>query len=311
MASIRGKLVIKFIYRFVNANPERKSDLVKLLKNFQGKPTKYKPPEGYTLEKFEAEGIPMEMFKKEGTTPKNAVFIIHGGAFIGELCDTYRKDYVKYSQAAGDAAVFNINYRTAPEYTFPAAHDDAIKGWRKILSMGFDPKNILLVGDSAGGNLVLSTTLKLRDSGEALPRAVVAMSPWADLAVTGQSYFDNYNKDPMFGNKKGKASPELIEKFINGSIFVYCGDADRKNPYLSPVFGEYHGFPPVHISVGSHELLYDESITIYNKINQSGGSATLHVGKEMFHVFPLLHPIIPESKLAWKDIIEFIEKQFS
>lgn len=305
MLSIRGRIALTVVKAVLNVNPDKNDHVIKSMKDFT-KMGSFRMPKGYVMEKLSADGVPIELFKKKDENPEKLIYIIHGGAFIGGMSNMYRKNCLPYSKAGHGAAVVNIDYRTAPDHEYPAAHDDVMKGWDFILRMGYKPENIILVGDSAGGNLTLSLLLKLRDEGRAMPGAAVVMSPWADLTASGASYRKNYNVDPMFGVKKDVPSDEKIEKLLAADIYCYCKNADRRDPYVSPVFGDYHGMPPMFVCVGSTELLLDDSLTVVQKIKDAGGDVELQIGERMFHVYPMMHAVIPEAKKTWTEILEFI-----
>lgn len=200
--------------------------------------------------------------------------------------------------------MLSVDYRTAPEYTFPAALEDALKAWDWLLQKGYKEENIIIAGDSAGGNLALALTLKLRDADRPLPKALVLMSPWADMANQGPSHTHNQNKDPIFGNSKG------IVNNVDGKSNPYAADNDVFNPYLSPVYAEYHDFPDMLIQVGTYEILESDSETIHQKALAKGVNVTLSKYEGMFHDFQLAGMLLPESRQAWKEVKEFIHSQF-
>ncbi len=149
--------------------------------------------------------------------------------------------------AAAAARIAAVQYRLAPEHPFPAALDDALASWRGLLEAGADPRRAVFMGDSAGGGLVLALALRARDKGENLPAAIVAMSPWTDLAVTGASVRRNARADPMMN---ADDVPHLASRYLDG--------ADPRHPYASPLYGDPSGLPPTLIQVGGDEVLLDE-----------------------------------------------------
>ncbi len=271
-------------------------------KEFALKPSKWKAPRGYTLTKFSIDGLPAEFLEK-GKGSDTVILQFHGGAYIIGLMDNYRTLAVRYSRLSKGASVLTIDYRVAPENVFPAALIDALKAWNWLMSKGYKPENIVVVGDSAGGNLVLAMTAKLRDEGKALPGALVCMSPWTDLAMEGESYKYNIYKDPMFGIKKKDIIPEG-----NKNIVAYAGNTDLHDKYLSPVYGEFNDFPRMLIQVGTHEMLESDAIRVHEKAMSAGVKTTLTRYEGMFHVFQIFGNF-PESKRAWKEITEFINQE--
>ena len=142
----------------------------------------------------------------------------------------------------------------------------------------------------------MALAMYLRDNRLPLPGGIITMSPWADMTNSGASYTDNYETDPLFGNS------------IDNMLFhsSYIGDADPKNPYLSPLFGDFQGFPPVLMQVGSYEVLLSDTLGVADKLKQAGVRRRLSVYEGMFHVFQMGMDLIPESREAWNEVEEFL-----
>lgn len=180
--------------------------------------------------------IHMRQFEMELLTPKAAdngevVLQLHGGGYIAKIRNAYRDFAVRYSKI-DQYRVLSVDYRVAPQHPYPAAFQDALEAYRWLLYSGFSGDRIILAGDSAGGGLVLALAMYLRDQSMPLPKKLVMMSPWTDLTASGPSYQENYENDPLFGNTR--------ESMIyNGE---YAGKQDPKLPYISPLFGDFHGF---------------------------------------------------------------------
>ena len=309
MMKLRDKIAV-FLARRINLNPEKSDDSVKRIKLYEkrAKLGVYKLKRGFERTDYEVNGVPLELYKRKGSESKKLIFIVHGGAFILGLINIYRNLHAKISDAANGAAVAVIDYRTAPDYLYPTAHDDVRAGWEFLKHLGYNPCDIVLMGDSSGGNLVLSLLLKLRDEDKAMPAAAVLISPWTDLLATGASYKSNYTCDAIFGRKKGVLDESIIQKLLESGIFAYAGSADRGDPYLSPVLGEYHGMPPMLMTAGSHEMLLDDTLTVSKKIKAAGGDVKVIVGEGMFHVYPLLHSISPTAKKTFNAILIFLRE---
>ena len=306
MASLIAKIATKIVKKYMNFNPEENPNLLDKMK-YRNLMIGFRVPKGYELRKFEIDGIPTEILKKIDSSNKKAIYLLHGGGYIMGLNNIYRNTAYKYSMAAGGADVILIEYRLAPEHTFPAALEDALKGWEWMIENGYKEEDIIVIGDSAGGNLTLSLTLKLKELKKKLPKALVLISPWTDMTASGKSYFENYNKDAMFGSRY-EIKEDMVDKMLNSPIYSYCGDHDRKDPLLSPIFGDYKDFPPTFITVGSHEMLLDDSKVVAEKIEKAGGDVFLHIDEGMFHVYPMADKLMPESKRAMQKILEFIKK---
>ncbi len=242
----------------------------------------------------------MEMVRSVGREPQNLIIQFHGGAYIHGYSDTYRRSACKFLDLAQATAVLSLDYRLAPVHPFPAALEDAIAAYEYALSAGFPPERIIFTGDSAGGGLALALGLYLRDHQQPLPKAIITMSAWTDLALEGESYLRNKPLDPMLGEKI-----DLLD--IDG----YVGNADVRNPYVSPAYGDYTGFPPLMLHVGSYEVLESDTLTVAKKAAAAGVSVEATIYRGMFHVFQLAFGLIPEAKKAWREIAAFINRQLS
>lgn len=309
MASLRGRFFTSVIKKYFSINPEICKDPVAKLQRLN-KNSVYGGPKGFNKRVIPLENAAIEMYECRKNQNKFLVYYLHGGAYIQNLSDLYRLRIRKYSRIARNADVALLDYRLAPEYVFPSALEDALDGWQKLIDEGYLPENILVGGDSAGGNLALAMCLKLKDSGRELPRGLMLFSPWTDMTGSGSSYETNFNLDPMFGGDSA-LSGDQIRAFQSFGVYAFCLDADRMSPYVSPVFGDYEGFPPSIITVGSHELLYSDSLTVYEKMKKAGVDCSLVVGEGMFHVYALFGKLIPEAEFAMKQVADFADKLFS
>jgi acetyl esterase/lipase len=191
--------------------------------------------------------------------------------------------------------ILQFNHRLAPEHPFPAALEDSLAAYRWLLAQGVSNSNIMIVGESAGGGLCLATLLALRDQGAPLPAAAVAISPWTDLTLSGES---RRTKADVCLSPKGMA--EVCTKY-------YLGSHNPENPWISPLFGDLHGLPPILINVGADDTLLDDSLRFAEKANAAGVDITLRVGEGMVHCYPLLAPLFPEATQAMDEICMFIK----
>ncbi len=185
----------------------------------------------------------------------------------------------------------------APEEPYPAALEDAFEAYQWLLKEGYESSQIILAGDSAGGGLALALTMYLKDNGIPLPCGIIAMSPWTDMTASGESYESNYHLDPLFGNTK--------DSLIYNRD--YLGLEDPKNPYVSPLFGDFTGFPPMLIQAGSYEMLLSDSALVAEKAKKQGVKVRFSVYEGMFHVFQMAMFLMPESKKAWREAGRFLE----
>ena len=223
------------------------------------------------------------------------IYYLHGGGYVSGSAKSCRPITATLSRCL-KARIFALDYRLAPEHRFPAAFDDALAGYRWLISTGIDPRLIAVVGDSAGGGLALALTMKLRDGGEALPGSVVCMSPWTDMAGTGRSVIANSERDPMF-------SADDIERYAS----AYLGAESRQTPLASPLYGEFAGLPPLLTHVGESEVLLDDARNAHDKMLAAGGVSELRIFKGVPHGWQFGTPFVPEARESLREIAEFIE----
>ena len=144
----------------------------------------------------------------------------------------------------------------------------------------------------------MALCMYLKDHGRTLPAGIIAMSPWTDLTASGPSYDENYEKDPLFGNTR--------DSLIYNRDYV--GENDPTDPYISPLFGDYEGFPPMLIQVGSIEMLLSDSELVAQKAKKAGVPVKLTIYEGMFHIFQMAMKLLPESQAAWTEIGKFLEE---
>lgn len=221
---------------------------------------------------------------------------LHGGGYIGAMRNIYRSFAGLYNELGKGINVFTPDYRVAPECPYPAALEDAVSAYQWLLASGYSANKIVVAGDSAGGGLAAALCLYLKDHGIELPEGLILMSPWTDLTASGESYETNFTLDPLFGNTRDSMIYNMD----------YAGEEDPRNPYISPLFGSFEGFPPMLIQVGSIEMLLSDSVSLAKKAKEAGVKVRLSVYEEMFHVFQMAELMLPESKQAWEEVGKFL-----
>ena len=315
MASFKSKLIIfsiqnrnLFKFRFKRDRITRETSTVLLRKQFEDGAKKFGTvPAGIQVSPVRipglADGLSAEWIHPAGSSnlpgkSDKAIFYTHGGGYVTGNCVDHRMHVAKFVQATGIGALL-YDYRLAPEHPFPAAMEDTLTSYRWLLDMGVAPNNIVIVGESAGGGLCLASLLAIRDSKLPLPAAGIAFSPWTDLTCSGTSYKTNALRD---------ISTLGSWETWNG---YYAGSNDLKNSWISPLFGDLAGLPPVMIQVGDHEILLDDSIRFAEKAKAAGVEVSLHVWEGMVHCFPLLAPMFPEATQAWDETINYIKDQLN
>lgn len=218
---------------------------------------------------------------------------LHGGAYvsggllqcrflIGPIC------------ALCGAPALTFSYRLAPQFPYPAQLEDALTAYHYLIDQGFASQRIVLVGESAGGNLALSLTRRLRDEGSPLPAGLVLMSPWTDLAQRGESYQTLRDVDATLNPQ------ELMDDALQ-----FAGSAERlTDPEISPLYADFHGFPPVEIHCGTHEILLSDAESLENNLLRDGVKAHLIRWEGMCHVFQAFG--FEESRASNAQIAAFI-----
>lgn len=208
-------------------------------------------------------------------TKKNIILYCHGGGYSTGSSIYARTLTTKFATSTS-LDVFCFDYRLAPEHPYPAALEDAMKAWNYLLLQGYGADEIIVAGDSAGGNLALALTQKLKQEGRFLPKGIVLMSPWTDLLSTGKSHQTRKEADPVLN------APYLDEMIRN-----YATGQDLKNPLISPLYGELNDFPPTYIQVGDCEILLNDSTMLHKKMVKENVSVKMDVYKDMWHVFQM------------------------
>lgn len=221
------------------------------------------------------------------------ILYLHGGGYVlGDI--DYAKGFGTTLSALANIKVFCAAYRLAPEFPFPAALDDALVAYKYLLDSGYSANQIILCGESAGGGLILSLTLKLKELSLPLPSGIIAISPWCDLTLSGNSFITNKVKDPL-----------LTKERLSYYASIYS--SDTSNPFVSPLLGELSSFPSTLIFAGSDEILLDDSVMLHKKLINSGNISKLFVANEMWHAYILYG--VKEAKRDLKIITEFIKEK--
>jgi epsilon-lactone hydrolase len=243
-------------------------------------------PAGATVEPVDANGVPAEWVAASGVTGRRVLLYLHGGGYqIGSPATLRRM--VTLLSAPAAARVLSVDYRLAPEHPFPAAVDDAVAAYRWLLAGGTAPATVALAGDSSGGGLALATLVALRDAGEPMPAAAFAISPWTDLALTGESLRTRAAVEVML-------QPDGIPE----TAALYLAGADPRHPYASPLYADLRGLPPVLIHVGDAEVVLDDSTRFAARAREAGVDVTLEVWDEMPHVWHAFAGLLPEADQA-------------
>lgn len=246
-------------------------------------------PKDLTIEEIDINGMYGEWIRPDRPHNKRRVILYcHGGGYTTGSCSYSRTVTYKLSQATS-MDLFSFNYRLAPEAIYPAQLNDALAAWDYLMLLGYGAKDVILIGDSAGGNLALSLTLKLKESERILPGAIVLFSPWTDMTMSGKSYSNKKKLDPVLTREYISL---CVSRCIYGAESIpKKADTDEypslDNPLVSPLLGDHTGFPPVYIQVGTNEILYSDSEALYKKLLSQNVRVQFDSFKGMWHVFQM------------------------
>ena len=249
-------------------------------------------PDGVARRPVSADGVPCDWLIPENSTGDRVLLYLHGGGFVyGQTSPHLEMD--AYLAHKIGARVLMVDYRLAPAHPFPAALDDCVTAYRWLHKQATPAPRIAIAGDSAGGNLAITTMMKLRDSGEQLPVAGALLSPVADLSLEDNTA-DPYN-DPLL--------PAKAMKMYKRS---YVAEHDPRDPLISPVFGDWHGLPPLLIHAGEDEILRSDAEQVENLARAAGVDVRLEVYPRMWHVWQIMMAM-PQSIQSLDDIAGFLK----
>jgi acetyl esterase/lipase len=264
-------------------------------------PEKLSFPFSVSFTPVNAGGIPAQFVQAGGATNKRVLLYLHGGGFISSASEQHYFFTARLSQRTG-TSVLMPQYRLAPEHPFPAGLQDCVMAYRWLRSQGFAASQIVIAGESTGGNLTLATALALRESGEELPAALVAISAPFDLATVGP--------DPLLG----KLVPVAYNSYTNH------GAIDASNPLVSPLYANVGGLPPTFLLAGTEEWMRRDTMLMAERMRRAGVEVKLEIWPGMWHAFPLFlstdtvmteNGVFPEARLAIEHIVKFIRQHQS
>ena len=223
---------------------------------------------------------------------RRVILYCHGGGYTSGNLGYSRPLASKLTNATGWETLC-FEYRLAPEHPFPAAVDDARRAWDYLMYLGYGARDVVVAGDSAGGNLALVLCHQLKQAGRQLPGRLVLMSPWTDMTASGRSY-----------TQRAAMDPTITLDYIHAVREVYAGGNELTSPLLSPLFGDFRGFPPTLVQVGSNEILYSDSLRLRERMQAAGVHCQLEVWEDMWHVFQMVP--IRKAALAMEHIGQFL-----
>jgi acetyl esterase/lipase len=251
-----------------------------------------------TVESFDLAGLPVEKITPRGAPSDKVLLYLHGGGHIFGSIKSHRH-FVSRLAVAANVTAFHIDYRLAPEHPYPAAVEDALKAYQHILGLGISPEDLIVGGESAGGNLAAALLLTVKETRLPQPGGLYLLSPWLDMTTTAESY-----------ERVGARDPMITRAGIIGVAAAYLG-GQKDNPIASPVRADPSGLPPMLIQVGSEEVLLSDSLTFASNAAMTGIDVKLHVGAGMPHAWPLFHFYLPSALEAIDEAGEWMRQRLS
>jgi acetyl esterase/lipase len=247
-------------------------------------------PEGTIIKRESNKNLLVEWINNETSDKSNIILYFHGGGFTQGSCITHRK-LVSHIVRIVNLPIVIHEYPLAPENPYPAAlaYSEQVYLW--LLEKGYKADNIYFGGDSSGCGLALSLMMQLKSKDYVLPKGAFLLSPMLDFTLSGNSIKTFVNLDPL-----------LFEEDLKMSVKYYCSNESPDNPYISPILGEFKGFPPLLIQVGSDEILLDDSKRLYDKAKSCGVNVQLDIWDEMWHVFQGWVGEVPEAEKSLEKI---------
>lgn len=253
-------------------------------------------PPNVDVQRITLNDLPAEWLRPPGVKDDRVVLYLHGGGYTMGSCNTHRALGTRLAIAA-QTPVLLIDYRLAPEHPFPAALEDALATYRWLIDLESPARPIALAGDSAGGGLAVAASIALRDQGESLPTVIACMSPWADLAVQGESMVTRAKADPLISRESSLLHAGL-----------YVAQADPYSPLVSPIYADLRGLPPLLIQVGDREVLLSDAVRLAEQARRAGVATTLEVWDGMWHDWQAYAGYVPEAQQAINRAGAFIDQ---
>ncbi len=243
-------------------------------------------PWGVHFKPFHIDGLRAEWLIPTKADKTKVLLYLHGGGYALGSSHTHRSMVGQIAKLTGLPALL-IGYRKIPESPFPAALEDAVMAYQWLLNEGYDARDIVVGGDSAGGGLAVSMQIALKNKSVPLPSGTICLSPWTDLAVTGESVEKNAHKDPLVRVDKMRKWGEM-----------YAAHRLLTNPLISPLYGDLRGLSPILIQVSKDEVLYDDALRLADAARKAGVEVTLQEWDGLIHWWHIFWRMLPEAEEA-------------
>ncbi|SDZ01410.1 Acetyl esterase/lipase [Geodermatophilus africanus] len=283
------------VQMFVEATPPVGAPIEEWRAGFEAMAAQFEIAADADIQEIDAAGVPGKTVRAPGAREDRVILHFHSGGYVQGSSLSYRNFAYRLSAATG-ATVVVPDYRLAPEHPFPAPVEDAQTVYAWALKT-WEPAQIVISGDSAGGGLAMATLLALRDSGQPMPAAAFAISPLLDLAGESPSMQSNDGKDPL-----------IDQNMVVEMGKVYIGDIDpHEHPYCSALWGKHHDLPPLLLLASNSEVLRDDSVRLAESVKAAGGSAELSLPDGMVHIWTLF-PFLEQAAASLEVIGGFVKR---
>jgi monoterpene epsilon-lactone hydrolase len=293
MASWQSRFVRMYL-RYLKATTDWEAPVEKLRKDTDQGGRFGSLPKSIQTQRVSVEHMTAEWYIPPTANQTTAMLYLHGGGFATGSIKSHGATVGRIAEA-GSIRTLLIEYRLAPDFSYPAALQDTVLAYRWLMQNGF--QQILISADSAGCALALAAVMALREEKLPLPAQLVLLSPLIDLAATGESVKTNAKRDPWLKED----SKAIFKHYLAGN--------DPRNPLISPLYGDFSGFPEMEIHAGSDEILLSDATRLAEKAEGAGVQVHIKIWANMWHVFPFFAPFVPESQQAITEIGAAIRKK--
>ena len=224
----------------------------------------------------------------------------HGGGYVYGPGESGTAEAMLMA-AYGGYRVIEFDYRMPPDAPYPAAMDDAMAVWKEAVTMQ-DPSRIAIVGTSTGGGMALAMVLRAKAEGLPIPAAIAPGTPWSDMTETGDTLHTNEWLDNILVSYDG---------YLVHAALLYANGHDLRDPQLSPIYGDFHGFPPAILTSGTRDLFLSNTVRTHRKLRQAGVEAELQVFEGYSHAQYLFDATAPETKEVFSEIAAFFDRHLA
>lgn len=293
-----------YLYGGTKSDKSKPERLIAKIQKQNSKSSRFKIPRTFEYRSFCIDGVRVETVENKMQTPTKAILFLHGGAFLKASDDFYRSHMLYFAKKLG-VKVFFPDYSLMPNNPYPKQIEEIKIVWEYITQI-FSPTDIALVGVDAGANLVLSLTQFLSVRKMILPSAQVLISPWLDMSASGDSYYDKFYLDKVFGDYVVEG-PDLPTEIKKTRPYLYTNSVPNNDPSVSPLFGPLWGLPSTYICVGDYSILQSDAEILYEKLKNVGVNCEYECADGKIGEYVLFYTTDRKAKKSMNNIILWLE----